>query len=182
VKELYYYQDATPTHSYCRALYKYPQCPYPYQQLIDENGRRGRDQPEFELLDSGVFAEERYFDVSVEYAKATPTDILIRLTIANRGHKRPTFMFLPTLWVIAIPVVGRHRRGIHRVARASAAGVNARLHCRAPRRSVPTISPMKPRTAHPNACIRTTTRIAHGYLEFPMSARMLRTRFTRPSF
>ena len=98
VKELYYYQDATPTHSYCRALYKYPQRPFPYQQLIDENGRRGRDQAEYELLDSGIFAEERYFDVSIEYAKATPTDILIRLSIANRGPQASDIHVLPTLW------------------------------------------------------------------------------------
>jgi Glycosyl hydrolase family 63 C-terminal domain len=98
VKELYYYQDATPTHSYCRALYKYPQRSFPYQQLVDENARRGRDQPEFELLDSGIFAEERYFDVSVEYAKATPTDVLIRLTIANRGPQAADIHVLPTLW------------------------------------------------------------------------------------
>jgi len=126
VKELYYYQDATPTHSYCRALYKYPQCPYPYQQLIDENGRRGRDQPEFELLDSGVFAEERYFDVSVEYAKATPTDILIRLTIANRGPQAADIHVLPTLWFRNTWSWGAIEE--ESTARPSiSAGVNARL-------------------------------------------------------
>jgi hypothetical protein len=98
VKELYYYQDATPTHSYCRALYKYPQRTYPYLQLIEENGRRGREQPEFELLDTGVFDGERYFDVTVEYAKATPSDILIRLTAANRGPQAAVIHLLPTLW------------------------------------------------------------------------------------
>ena len=98
VKELYYYQDATPTHSYCRALYKYPQRSYPYLQLLEENRRRGRDQLEYELLDTGIFAEERYFDVTVEYAKATPTDILIRLTIANRGPAAADIHVLPTLW------------------------------------------------------------------------------------
>ena len=98
VKELYYYQDATPTHSYCRALYKYPHRSYPYLQLIQENRRRGRDQQEFELLDTGIFDGERYFDVTVEYAKATPTDILIRLTIANRGPQAADIHVLPTLW------------------------------------------------------------------------------------
>jgi hypothetical protein len=98
VKELYYYQDATPTHSYCRALYKYPQRSYPYLKLLEENRRRGRDQQEFELLDTGIFAEERYFDVTVEYAKATPGDILIRLTIANRGPQAADIHVLPTLW------------------------------------------------------------------------------------
>src|SRR5947209_9788080 len=85
VKELYYYLDSTPTHSYLKALYKYPQAAYPYQQLIDENQRRGRDMPEFELEDCGVFSDERYFDVLAEYAKDSPDDILIRLTITNRG-------------------------------------------------------------------------------------------------
>jgi hypothetical protein len=98
VKELYYYQDATPTHSYCRALYKYPHRSYPYLQLLEENRRRGREQPEFELLDTGIFDDERYFDVTVEYAKATPTDILIRLTIANRARQAADLHVLPTLW------------------------------------------------------------------------------------
>ena len=98
VKELYYYEDATPTHSYCRALYKYPHRAYPYEQLIEENARRGREHPEFELLDTGVFDEERYFDVTIEYAKATPSDILIRVTIANRGPQTAAIHLLPTLW------------------------------------------------------------------------------------
>jgi len=98
VKELYYYQDATPTHSYCRALYKYPQRSFPYQLLLDENRRRRLDQMEYELLDTGIFNEERYFDVTIEYAKATPTDILIRLTIANRGPQAADVHVLPTLW------------------------------------------------------------------------------------
>jgi hypothetical protein len=98
VKELYYYQDATPTHSYCRALYKYPHRSYPYLQLLEENRRRGREQPEFELLDTGIFDDARYFDVTIEYAKATPTDILIRLTIANRARQAADIHVLPTLW------------------------------------------------------------------------------------
>ncbi len=85
VKELYYYLDATPTHSYLKFLYKYPQAEFPYAQLVEENRRRGADQPEFELLGSGVFDDDRYFDVFVEYAKAAPDDILMRVTVHNRA-------------------------------------------------------------------------------------------------
>src|SRR5271157_534174 len=84
VKECYYYLDSTPTHSYMKALYKYPQAEFPYDWLVEENQRRGKDQPEFELLDTGVFNDDRYFDVFAEYAKAGPDDILIRITVANR--------------------------------------------------------------------------------------------------
>jgi hypothetical protein len=98
VKELYFHEDATPTHSYCRGRYKYPQAEFPYQRLIDENARRGRDRPEFEIADTGVFDENRYFDVVVEYAKASPHDILIRLSIINRGPDRARLHVLPTLW------------------------------------------------------------------------------------
>ena len=99
VKELYYYLDSTPTHSYMRALYKYPQAEFPYDRLVDENRRRGKDQPEFELLDTGVFDDDRYFDVVAEYAKAAPEDILIRVTIHNRGPDAATVHLLPTLWL-----------------------------------------------------------------------------------
>jgi hypothetical protein len=99
VKECYFYLDATPTHSYMRALYKYPQEEFPYERLRAENARRGRDQPEFELLDTGIFDEDRYFDVFVEYAKASPNDILIRVTIENRGPEAATLHALPTLWL-----------------------------------------------------------------------------------
>ena len=85
VKELYYYLDATPTHSYLKMLYKYPQREFPYAQLVEENRRRGKDQPEFELLNTGIFDDDRYFDVLVEYAKAGPEDILMRVTVHNRG-------------------------------------------------------------------------------------------------
>ena len=98
VKELYYYLDSTPTHSYMKALYKYPQAEFPYARLVDENRQRGRDQPEFELLDTGVFNDDRYFDVVVEYAKATPQDVLMRVTIHNRGPEAATLHLLPTLW------------------------------------------------------------------------------------
>src|SRR6184192_4420659 len=98
VKELYYYLDSTPTHSYMKALYKYPQVEYPYGRLIEENRRRGLGAPELELIDTGVFNEDRYFDVFAEYAKASENDILIRLTITNRGPERATLHLLPTLW------------------------------------------------------------------------------------
>src|SRR5919199_3182362 len=98
VKECYYYLDSTPTHSYMRALYKYPQRASPYADLVAENRRRGLNDPEYELADTGVFDEERYFDVFAEYAKAAPDDILIRITVANRGPERATVHVLPTLW------------------------------------------------------------------------------------
>ncbi len=98
VKEIYYYLDSTPTHSYMRMLYRYPQAAFPYGLLVQENARRGRQAPEFELLDTGIFTDNRYFDVFVEYAKADPTDILIRLHIVNRGPDAASLHLLPTLW------------------------------------------------------------------------------------
>lgn len=98
VKEYYFYLDSTPTHSYLKGLYKYPQAEYPYAQLIEENQRRGRQALEFELLDTGIFAENRYFDVVVEYAKAGPEDILIQISVANRGPEEKTLHVLPHLW------------------------------------------------------------------------------------
>ncbi len=98
VKELYYYLDSTPTHSYMKALYKYPQAEFPYARLVEENRRRGLSATEFELIDSGAFDDNRYFDVFAEYAKADENDILIRLTIANRGPERSALHLLPTLW------------------------------------------------------------------------------------
>src|SRR5437016_7932835 len=98
VKELYYYLDSTPTHSYMKYLYKYPQAEFPYAKLGEENRRRGLGAPEFELTDSGAFDEDRYFDVVAEYAKASENDILIRLTITNRGPEKATLHLLPTLW------------------------------------------------------------------------------------
>ncbi len=98
VKEYYFYLDSTPTHSYMRALYKYPQAAFPYQQLVEENARRGRQAPEFELADSGVFADSRYFDVQIEYAKADTDDILIRIAVTNRGPEAASLRLLPTIW------------------------------------------------------------------------------------
>lgn len=98
VKEYYYFLDNTPTHSYMRYLYKYPQATYPYTQLVEVNAKRNRTQPEYELIDTGIFDEERYFDVFVEYAKASPEDLLIRLTAVNRVPEEATLDLLPTLW------------------------------------------------------------------------------------
>jgi hypothetical protein len=98
VKELYYYLDSTPTHSYMKCLYKYPQQEFPYQRLREVNRTRSRQDPEFELLDTGIFSDDRYFDIFTEYAKADPDDILIRVSVANRGPATTTLHLLPTLW------------------------------------------------------------------------------------
>ena len=98
VKEYYYYLDSTPTHSYLRWLYKYPQQAFPYDDLVATNAARGRDELEYELLDTGVFAEDRYFDVEVEYAKADVADLAIRVTVHNRGPAAARLHLLPTLW------------------------------------------------------------------------------------
>ncbi|NOT48487.1 MAG: glucosidase, partial [Acidobacteria bacterium] len=98
VKEYYYYLDSTPTHSYMRFLYKYPQAEFPYQRLYEENARRDKSSREFELIDTGVFDDDRYFDVFVEYAKAGPEDIGIRLTAVNRGPETAPIHILPTAW------------------------------------------------------------------------------------
>ncbi|MDQ2900007.1 MAG: glucosidase [Acidobacteriota bacterium] len=98
VKECYFYLDSTPTHSYLKAQYKYPQRAFPYDWLVDENRKRGKDRREFELLDTGIFDEDRYFDVTVEYAKAGPDDLLVRVNIENRGPEDWLLHFLPILW------------------------------------------------------------------------------------
>ncbi len=98
VKELYYYLDATPTHSYMKMLYKYPQAAFPYSRLLDENRRRGRESPEFELIETGIFDDNRYFDVVVEYAKVDVNDILMLVTVTNRGPSQATLHVLPHLW------------------------------------------------------------------------------------
>ncbi len=98
VKEYYFYLDSTPTHSYMKYLYKYPQAAFPYADLVETNGRRSRNEFEYELLDTGVFRDDRYFDVFVEYAKAGPEDILVRITAVNRGPDAAELHLLPTLW------------------------------------------------------------------------------------
>ncbi|HEY4198364.1 MAG TPA: glucosidase, partial [Mucilaginibacter sp.] len=98
VKELYYYLDNTPTHSYMKTLYKYPQQEFPYAWLVDENKRRTRNDPEFELIDTGIFDQDKYFDVFTEYAKSAPGEILIKITIHNRGDEEAALNVLPTVW------------------------------------------------------------------------------------
>ena len=98
VKEYYFYLDSTPTHSYMKYLYKYPQREFPYFDLVDTNRRRSREELEYELLDTGIFDDDRYFDVFVEYAKVDPEDMLIRITVHNRGSERAELHLLPTLW------------------------------------------------------------------------------------
>lgn len=98
VKELYYYLDSTPTHSYMRMLYKYPQAEYPYSQLAEESSKRTKQDPEYELLDTGIFADNRYFDVEVTYAKAEANELLIQITVTNRGPEKASIEVIPQLW------------------------------------------------------------------------------------
>ncbi|HSR66488.1 MAG TPA: glucosidase [Acidobacteriota bacterium] len=98
VKELYYYLDASPSHAYQKMLYKYPQAAFPYAQLVEVNRQRGKDEPEFEILDTGVFDDDRYFDVVVEYAKASEDDILMKVTVLNRGPEAAELWVLPQVW------------------------------------------------------------------------------------
>src|SRR5512136_3130550 len=98
VKEYYYYLDSTPTHSYMKFLYKYPQRAYPYDNLVGTNRQRSRKEMEYELIDTGAFNDDRYFDIFVEYAKASPEDLLIKITVCNRGPEVAPLHVLPTLW------------------------------------------------------------------------------------
>jgi len=127
VKECYFYLDSTPTHSYMKALYKYPQQPFPYAWLLEENRRRGREQPEFELEDTGIFDEQRYFDIFVEYAKAGPDDLAIRITAVNRGPERAALAMLPTLWFRNTWSWGREGEGYWPKAKISREGDAALL-------------------------------------------------------
>ena len=98
VKEIYYYLDSTPTHSYMKAQYRYPHAAFPYDQLRQVNAARNRQQPEYELLDTGIFDGNRFFEVTAEYAKKGPDDIYLRITAVNRGPEAATLHLLPTLW------------------------------------------------------------------------------------
>ena len=110
VKELYYYEDAVPSHAYNRALYKYPQTCFPYDELRAENARRGKQDDEYELLDTGVFDDNRYTDLVVEYAKAGPSDILVRFTLVNRGPEPAPLHLIPQLWFRNVWSFGRGAR------------------------------------------------------------------------
>jgi hypothetical protein len=140
VKEYYYYLDSTPTHSYMKYLYKYPQSAYPYVDLINTNRHRTRLDPEYELLDTGIFNEDRYFDVFVEYAKAAPTDLLIEISICNRGPDESVIHVLPTLWFRNLwtwwpeepkpSLTGASRRtGVSTIAASNALLGDYFLHC-----------------------------------------------------
>jgi hypothetical protein len=127
VKEYYFYLDSTPTHSYMKYLYKYPQRAYPYEDLVTTNRQRGRNAFEYELLDTGVFDDDRYFDVFVEYAKQSPEDILIRITVTNRGPEAATLHVLPTLWfrnTWLSDAEGAVRPGLQQVGATSAIAVS----------------------------------------------------------
>jgi hypothetical protein len=130
VKECYYFLDATPTHSWLRGLYKYPQTAYPYDQLRAENARRGVG-PEYELADTGIFDDHRYFDVTAEYAKASPEDILIRITVANRAAEPAELHLLPTLWLRNTWSWGRSGEGYRGRGSLTADGSGA-IACRHP--------------------------------------------------
>jgi len=126
VKEYYFYLDSTPTHSYMKTLYKYPQAAYPYDDLVRTNRARARNEMEYELLDTGVFDQDRYFDVVVEYAKATPEEILIQITAHNRGPERAALQVLPTLWFRNVWSWGGN--GVKPLLRQLAPGVVAATH------------------------------------------------------
>jgi hypothetical protein len=130
VKEYYFYLDSTPTHSYMKYLYKYPQAEYPYSEIVETSKRRGRDQLEYELIDTGVFDRDRYFDVFVEYAKASPEDILVRVRVHNRGPEPATLHVLPTLWFRNewSSLVGPDRPTLRQVSATPARGVVHAAH------------------------------------------------------
>lgn len=129
VKECYYYLDSTPTHSYMKALYKYPQQEFPYDALVEQSRLLGRLDPEFELTDTDIFRENRYFDVTVEYAKNTPQDILIRLTIKNRGPEAAEYHLVPTLWYRNTWSWGCDHEGCWSKPRIWREGDNEQLYC-----------------------------------------------------
>jgi hypothetical protein len=130
VKEYYFYIDSTPTHSYMKYLYKYPQAAYPYEDLVRTNHRRSRQEFEYELLDTGVFDGDRYFDVFVEYAKASPEDVLIQITVWNRGAQAATLHVLPTLWFRNVWSWGGDvvRPSLRQIAKDGTAGVIGASH------------------------------------------------------
>jgi hypothetical protein len=98
VKEYFYYLDSTPTHSYMKMLYKYPQNAFPYEDLIKTNAERGKEDPEYELIDTGIFDQNEYFDIFIEYAKESQNDILVKLTVVNKSEKEAPLIILPTVW------------------------------------------------------------------------------------
>jgi hypothetical protein len=126
VKEFYFYLDSTPTHSYMKYLYKYPQNAYPYDDLVRTNCHRSRSEFEYELVDTNVFAESRYFDVQVEYAKADVKDILINITVSNRGPNSASMLLIPTLWFRNTWSDGQNEKPRLERLRGAASGILAR--------------------------------------------------------
>ena len=133
LKEYYFYLDSTPTHSYMKYLYKYPQAAFPYLNLIETNRGRNRLDMEYELLDTGIFAEDRYFDVFVEYAKQGPEDMLIQISVANRGPEAAELHVLPTLWFRNTWTwwPGTPKPSLKRVRWPERRSGNCRISCRA---------------------------------------------------
>ncbi len=125
VKELYYHLDGLPSHALMRMLYKYPQAAFPYDDLLAENGRRGLDEPEYELLDTGIFAEKRYFDVEITYAKAAPDDVLMAVRVINRGPQAAQLHVLPQLWARNLWSFGRQEGGRPELVATSKTSVSA---------------------------------------------------------
>jgi hypothetical protein len=173
VKELYYFLDATPTSSYLEALYKYPQRAFPYTDLIEENRRRGRMAPEYELLDTGVFDGNRYFDVRAEYAKAAPDDIWLRLTVVNRGPEPAPLHVLP-------PGPGTGRRRATGLAPSSSART-ATCSLATPRWASSGSSRDRPppEARRPSCCSATTRRTPSDSSVCPRGASGRRTPSTR---
>ena len=165
VKEYYFYLDSTPTHSYLRFLYKYPQAEYPYNDLVATNRARGQTDFEYELLDTGVFDDDRYFDVVVEYAKASAEDLLVRVTVHNRGPEPATLHLLPTLLVPQHLVVGAGRREARACTRSptgpAIAAEHADLGTRLAATATPTSRCCSPRTRPtPSGCSAGPNRLA----------------------
>ncbi len=180
VKECYFYLDATPTSSYLKALYKYPQAEFPYARLLEENRRRSRKDPEFELLETGIFDDHRYFDVFAEYAKLSPNDILIRVTAANCGPEAATLHLLPTVWFRNTWSWVCLHEGCTRMPELRQTGEGAvlcehvtlgRVHFRAG----PTAA------ARRRCCLPTTTRTTGGSSKPPTKAPTSKTPFTSTS-
>ena len=178
VKECYFYLDATPTSSYLKALYKYPQAEFPYARLVEENRRRSRKDPEFELLDTGVFDDHRYFDVFVEYAKSSPNDILIRVTAANRGPEAATLHLLPTVWFRNTWSWGCLHEGCTAKPELRQAGEGARA-LRAPDLGAgSTFVPVRIAGGRCRRCCSpTTTRTTNGSSRPPTKARYVKDAF-----
>ena len=176
VKEYYFYLDSTPTHSYMKWLYKYPQAAFPYDDLVKTNARRTRQDFEYELIDSGVFDDDRYFDVFVEYAKSSPEECFIRITVANRGPETATIHLLPTLW---FRNTWRWWPGAEKPHLAAAKGPTARASWR--RRTRSSAIDGSTAMARRRCCSPRTTRIPSGSSARPTRAPTSRTPSTRSS-